>query len=175
MSEQPPESPRLNALGKPLSPSYDPNYKIRTPLSSINRLRKPMRPQHSADENPDEEQRWRVVRECVKRGDKATRKAKNFYISRTARPASNRPRKPRYSMQGSFPNRGTRPSRSTSALSTRKPQQRPGKRIMQRQKMMGPCQRRRRRKKVIRKLFTTRRACSWSQWQMKPGKCSLPI
>jgi DNA-binding Lrp family transcriptional regulator len=29
----------LNALGKPISPSYDPKYKVRTPLTSINRLR----------------------------------------------------------------------------------------------------------------------------------------
>jgi hypothetical protein len=29
----------LNALGKPLSPSYDPKYKVKTPLTSINRLR----------------------------------------------------------------------------------------------------------------------------------------
>jgi hypothetical protein len=29
----------LNALGKPISPSYDPKYKRKTPLTSINRLR----------------------------------------------------------------------------------------------------------------------------------------
>jgi hypothetical protein len=28
----------LNAVGKPFSPQYDPNYKIRTPLTSISRL-----------------------------------------------------------------------------------------------------------------------------------------
>jgi chromosome segregation ATPase len=82
MTEQPPESPRLNALGKPLSPSYDPNYKIKTPLSSINRLRKPMPTLlRELPMNPDEEQRWRAVRECVKRGDKAKRKAEDFYIT----------------------------------------------------------------------------------------------
>jgi hypothetical protein len=30
--------PRLNAIGKPLSPLFDPNYRIKTPLTSINRL-----------------------------------------------------------------------------------------------------------------------------------------
>jgi hypothetical protein len=29
----------LNALGKPISPNFDPKYKVRTPLTSINRLR----------------------------------------------------------------------------------------------------------------------------------------
>jgi hypothetical protein len=29
---------RLNAVGKPFSPQYDPHYKIRTPLTSISRL-----------------------------------------------------------------------------------------------------------------------------------------
>jgi hypothetical protein len=29
----------LNALGKPISPNYDPKYKVKTPLTSINRLR----------------------------------------------------------------------------------------------------------------------------------------
>jgi len=28
----------LNAVGKPFSPQYDPNYRRRTPLTSINRL-----------------------------------------------------------------------------------------------------------------------------------------
>jgi hypothetical protein len=82
MSEQPPESPRLNALGKPLSPSYDPNYKIKTPLSSINRLRKPMPTLlRELPMNPDEEQRWRAVRECIAKGNKAKRKAEDFYIT----------------------------------------------------------------------------------------------
>jgi hypothetical protein len=33
--------PALNALGKPLSPLFDPNYKMKTPLTSIARLRGP--------------------------------------------------------------------------------------------------------------------------------------
>jgi FtsZ-binding cell division protein ZapB len=82
MSEQPPESPRLNALGKPLSPSYDPNYKIKTPLSSINRLRRPMPPGVlRVPMNPDEEQRWKAVKACIAKGEKAERKAKDFYIT----------------------------------------------------------------------------------------------
>jgi hypothetical protein len=82
MSEQPPESPRLNALGKPLSPSYDPNYKIKTPLSSINRLRAPMSPGILREPiSPDEEQRWRAARECIAKGDKAQRKADDWYIT----------------------------------------------------------------------------------------------
>jgi hypothetical protein len=82
MTEQPPESPRLNALGKPLSPSYDPNYKIKTPLSSINRLRKPMSPSVlRVPMNPDEEQRWKAVKACIAKGNKAERKAKDFYIT----------------------------------------------------------------------------------------------
>jgi hypothetical protein len=36
---EPPQ--RLNAIGKPYSEQYDPNYRIKTPLTSINRLRKP--------------------------------------------------------------------------------------------------------------------------------------
>jgi hypothetical protein len=82
MSEQPPESARLNALGKPLSPSYDPNYKIKTPLSSINRLRKPMPPGVlRVPMNPDEEQRWKAVKACIAKGDKAKRKAEDSYIT----------------------------------------------------------------------------------------------
>ena len=80
MSEQPPESPRLNALGKPLSPSYDPNYKVRTPLTSIGRLRAPMQCVPRVD-FPDEEQRWRAVKVCIAKGDKAKRKAEDFYIT----------------------------------------------------------------------------------------------
>jgi hypothetical protein len=36
------ERPTLNAIGKPYSPQYDPNWKRRTPLTSITRLRAPM-------------------------------------------------------------------------------------------------------------------------------------
>jgi hypothetical protein len=89
MSEQPPESerPQLNAIGKPLSPSFDPNYKVRTPLTSIGRLRAstgrlraPMQPSLGVS-SPDEEQRWRAVRECIAKGNKAKRKAEDFYIT----------------------------------------------------------------------------------------------
>jgi hypothetical protein len=81
MSEQP-ECPRLNAIGKPLSPSYDPNYKIKTPLSSINHLRKPMPPGVLREPmNPDEEQRWKAVKECITKGDKLKSKAEDFYIT----------------------------------------------------------------------------------------------
>jgi hypothetical protein len=34
----------LNAIGKPYTASYDPNYKLRTSLTKISRLRKPKRP-----------------------------------------------------------------------------------------------------------------------------------
>ena len=34
--------PTLNAVGRPFSPLYDPKYKIKTPLTSIARLSKPM-------------------------------------------------------------------------------------------------------------------------------------
>jgi hypothetical protein len=33
--------PTLNALGKPISPQFDPNYRMRTPLTSISRLYAP--------------------------------------------------------------------------------------------------------------------------------------
>jgi hypothetical protein len=36
------ERPALNAIGKPYSEQYDPNYKRRTPLTSIARLSAPM-------------------------------------------------------------------------------------------------------------------------------------
>ena len=35
------ERPTLNALGKPISPLYDPDYRIKTPLTSIRRLSAP--------------------------------------------------------------------------------------------------------------------------------------
>jgi hypothetical protein len=37
------QEPKLNAVGRPLSPSYDPDYRLRTPLTSISRLYAPMR------------------------------------------------------------------------------------------------------------------------------------
>lgn len=40
-TRKPKERPTLNALGKPLSPSYDPNWKRQQPLTSIARLRAP--------------------------------------------------------------------------------------------------------------------------------------
>ncbi len=36
------ERPRLNALGLPISPLFDPKWKRKTPLTSIARLLKPM-------------------------------------------------------------------------------------------------------------------------------------
>lgn len=33
--------PALNAIGRPYGPNYDPHYKIKTPLTSIARLRAP--------------------------------------------------------------------------------------------------------------------------------------
>jgi hypothetical protein len=84
MTDQPPKSPRLNAIGKPLSPLYDPNYKIKTPLTSISRLRTAAPTPTSAlrmSGGLDEEQRWKAVRACISRGDKAKRKAEDFYIT----------------------------------------------------------------------------------------------
>jgi hypothetical protein len=43
------ETPKLNAVGKPFSPSYDPNYKRRTPPPSINRLFAPLRARYVGD------------------------------------------------------------------------------------------------------------------------------
>jgi hypothetical protein len=37
MTERTPK--RLNAVGKPLSPLFDPHYRVLTPLTSIDRLR----------------------------------------------------------------------------------------------------------------------------------------
>lgn len=34
----PQQRPTLNALGRPISPLYDPNYKMRTPRTTIARL-----------------------------------------------------------------------------------------------------------------------------------------
>lgn len=34
--------PTLNAVGRPFGALYDPNYKIKTPLTKINRLLAPM-------------------------------------------------------------------------------------------------------------------------------------
>jgi hypothetical protein len=38
------ERPTLNALGKPISPLYDPDWKRKTLLTSIDRLRAPRQP-----------------------------------------------------------------------------------------------------------------------------------
>jgi hypothetical protein len=42
------ERPRLNAVGKPMSPKYNPSHKIKTPLSKIDRLRKSNKPRGEA-------------------------------------------------------------------------------------------------------------------------------
>jgi hypothetical protein len=39
----PTSTPKLNALGKPLSPNYDPNWRRKIPLTSIGRLAKSQR------------------------------------------------------------------------------------------------------------------------------------
>lgn len=42
--KQPPAPVRLNAVGKPLSPLFDPKWKRKMPLTSIRRLLVPYRP-----------------------------------------------------------------------------------------------------------------------------------
>jgi hypothetical protein len=75
------ERPQLNAIGKPMSTSFDPNYKVRTPLTSIGRLRAPMLLSTPRVSGPDEEQRWKAVKACIAKAAKAQRRAENFYIT----------------------------------------------------------------------------------------------
>jgi hypothetical protein len=41
---------KMNAVGRPYSANYDPNYKVRTKLTKIERLYKPMGPGVYVDE-----------------------------------------------------------------------------------------------------------------------------
>jgi hypothetical protein len=64
-----------------MSPLYDPRYEVKTPLTSINRLRAPTPPSALGVSSPDEEQRWKAIKACIAKGDKAKRKAEDFYIT----------------------------------------------------------------------------------------------
>ena len=66
------EEKKLNAIGKPISPLYDPKYKRRTPLTSINRLRAPFQVSLTAREAE-------AKREAEKAAALADAHVKDFY------------------------------------------------------------------------------------------------
>jgi hypothetical protein len=66
------EEKKLNALGKPISPNYDPKYKRKTPLTSINRLRAPWRvslAEHEAAAKREAEEKTKRQQEDEARAD----------------------------------------------------------------------------------------------------------